>query len=367
MHITLFREDLLQPLQMVMGVVERRQTLPILSHVLLNVEDGMLQITATDLEVELQARIKLVHPAENSQITVPGRKLVDICRSLPDEAEVSLTLDKQQVTLKSGRSRFTLSTLPAEEFPFVEGEAANAEFNLPQNLLKEHIEHIQFAMAQQDVRYYLNGMLWQVGNGKFTNVATDGHRLALAEHSLDLGLSELCQVIVPRKGIIELGRLLEVSDDHVTVKIGTNHLIIDADSFTFTSKLIDGRFPDYQKVLPKAGNNILICDKEVIKQALVRASVLTNEKYRGVRFELSQNNLHITANNPEQEQAEDELEVNYSGDDLTVGFNVGYLIDVLNAINETQVKFTLSDTNAGVLVEAADNPDYTYVVMPMRL
>ncbi len=368
MKVTISREALLQSLQMSVGVVERRHTLPILAHVLFSVNGKELRVTGTDLEVQLLSYAQIESSDENFDITIPARKVIDICRSLPEHNEVELSFEKQMVTMRSGRGRYTLATLPASEFPNIEDDVPKLEFTLSRIDLKLLIEQIQFAMAQQDVRYYLNGMLWEIDNGILTAVATNGHRLALSSVKLDNSSLPSMSIIIPRKGIAELARLLESKEDDVVIKLSEQHACIVADDFTITTKLIDGRFPDYRKVVPRTGNKQLYVNKDELKQVLTRTSILCNEKFKGVRFELTNNFLRVTANNPQQEEAFEELDIDYSDDDLTVSFNVSYFLDVLNVINTDNVKITLTNAYSGVLIESEDEDDSAvYVIMPMRL
>ncbi len=366
MKFSVSREDFLKPLQLVVGVVERRQTLPILSNVLINLNDGQLSLTGTDLEVEIVGHLSLVSPAESGEITVPARKLMDICRSLPDGAEITLSEEGGRVQVTSGRSRFTLSSLPANEFPNVDDGPGKCEFSIEQSSLKQLIDHTAFAMAQQDVRYYLNGMLLEVGNDRVRAVATDGHRLAMMDTQIAGLPGELTQVILPRKGVIELSRLLS-DEGEVSMVLGNNHIRIATADFRFTSKLVDGAYPDYDRVLPKGGDKQMVGNREELKHAFSRTAILSNEKYRGVRLLLSEGQLTLVANNPEQEEAQEEVTVNYSSDELEVGFNVSYVIDVLNVLRGETARFTLSDANSSALIEDPENESAVYVVMPMRL
>lgn len=366
MKFIIDREALLKPLQMVAGAVERKQTMPILGNVLVDVNSHQLHITATDTEVELNARVTLGEPAEAGQITAPARKLIDICRSLPESASLTLTLKGEKLLVQSGRSRFSLATLPAEDFPNVDDTVAECEFTINSTLLARLIETTYFAMAQQDVRYYLNGLLLELRGSQITTVATDGHRLAFCHMAGAQDYGEQ-QVILPRKGVAELIRLLNQTDEDLSVSLTVNHLKIAAKGFTFTSKLIEGRFPDYQRVIPRQCPTQIEIDRDVLKDALTRASILSNEKYRGVRLELQDNLLKISANNPEQEEAEEELLINYSGKSVEVGFNVGYLVDVMNAMPEGGVNLGFTDTFNAVLIESKAEHPAGYVVMPMRL
>jgi len=366
MKFKIKRETLLKPLQFVIGVVERRQTLPVLSNLLLQADTGRISLTATDLEVELVANFDL-DVADGGEITIPARKFLDICRTLPDESELNVSFLNERVQVKSGKSRFTLSTLPATEFPVIEDIQVQKEFKLPQRELKKLIERTSFAMAQQDVRYYLNGLMLELKESQMRAVATDGHRLAISEVSADIDVQESYQVIVPRKGIQELARLLDDSDDMAIIQLGSNHIRIQLPELRFTSKLIDGKFPDYNKVLPRASDKFVKAEREVLKQSLVRTSILSNEKYRGVRLSFSNQQLSIQAHNPEQEEAEEEIAIEYTGDTVEIGFNVNYILDALNAIPEDNVTISLTDSNSSCLIEPNDAKDCRYVIMPMRL
>ncbi|UVE17822.1 DNA polymerase III subunit beta [Pseudomonas sp. LS44] len=367
MQFTIQREALLKPLQLVAGVVERRQTLPVLSNVLLVVEGQQLSLTGTDLEVELVGRVALEEPAEQGEITVPARKLMDICKSLPNDALIDIKLDEHKLIVKAGRSRFTLSTLPANDFPNVEEGPGSLNFTLSQSKLRRLIERTSFAMAQQDVRYYLNGMLLEVQTGVLRAVATDGHRLAMCAMEAGIEHADRHQVIVPRKGILELARLLTEQDGSVSIVLGQHHIRATTGEFTFTSKLVDGKFPDYERVLPRGGDKLVIGDRQALREAFSRTAILSNEKYRGIRLQLASGQLKIQANNPEQEEAEEEVAVNYNGAGLEIGFNVSYLLDVLGVMTTEQMRLILSDSNSSALLQEADNDDSAYVVMPMRL
>jgi len=366
MKFQIRREDLLVPLQNVIGAVEKKQTLPALANILIKADETQLSLTATDLEIELVTTANIV-AEESGETTLPARKLLDICRALPEEASISIAVDSDKAIVKTGRSRFTLATLPASDFPSLEKINVVAEFLLPQATLKELIEKTAFAMALQDVRYYLNGLLLEVSAGFLRAIATDGHRLAYCEKQADCDIEEIKQVIVPRKGIQELMRLLTDSDDSVNVMLGSNHIRIQTAEIRFTSKLIDGRFPDYNRVIPTDGQNRIIADRDSLRQALVRTSILSNEKYRGIRLIANENMLELQAQNPDQEEADVEVEVDYSGNGLEIGFNVNYLLDVLNVTDSSKVEAALRDSNSSCLVTYPDLPECKYVIMPMRL
>lgn len=360
------REDLLKPLQMVGGVVEKRQTLPILSNVLIRGEGGKISITATDLEMEVIAKADIPLEIEGA-ITVPVRKLQDTCKALQDSVGISFEVNQEKAILKSGKTRFTLTTLPAENFPVIETKTALLEFKLKQSELKKLIEQTQFAMAAQDVRYYLNGLLLEIAPKKLTTVATDGHRLALCSIAHDVMPTQNINAIIPRKAVMEISRLLEDKEDVVVVTVGENFIRFKLPELIFTSKLIDGQYPSYENVIPKGSNTVAIADKEAIKHCLIRTSILSNEKYRGIRLVLDKNQLVATANNPEQEEAEDEIEIDYQGDRLEIGFNVTYLLDAISAVRNEKVQINFTDANGSVLIQSPVNKDALYVVMPMRI
>jgi DNA polymerase-3 subunit beta len=365
MKFSATREAILKPLQTVVGVVERRQTMPILSNVLLSAEGGKLRVTATDLEVEMVADAE-VKVDSSGDVTVPGRKLHEICRALPEGTTVEVSLNGERLTVKAGRSRFTLSTLRAADFPTVEEIAAKQTLRLARKDLRKLIDKTHFSMAQQDVRYYLNGLLLETERKTLRAVATDGHRLALSEIALGSAAARDEQLIVPRKGVLELNRLLE-GDGDVELVLGANHIRVQIEGIRLTSKLIDGRFPEYGRVVPSQPKNVITADRNLLRQALQRTAILSNEKYRGVRLELSANSVTLQANNPEQEEAVETLEVDYSGDPMEIGFNVNYLLDALAAVDSEQVEFGVTDGNSSCLIRQPGGDTSKFVVMPMRL
>lgn len=364
MKLSAARDVLLKPLQAVIGVVERRQTMPILSNVLLVARDGQLSITATDLEVELVASAEM-DVETGGEITVSGRKLLDICKALPDDSSVNIALTGEKLAVRAGRSKFSLATLPAAEFPTVDDIKATQTITVPQAVLATLIDKTHFSMAQQDVRYYLNGMLLETSDKQLRAVATDGHRLALCQAGVDQEVGSE-QVIVPRKGVLELQRLLS-GEGSVDIELGSNHVRIQLEGIRFTSKLIDGRFPEYERVIPKESKNELTADKEVFRSALQRTAILSNEKYRGIRLIIRDSGVTLQAHNPEQEEAEEEVEVEYSGDDIEIGFNVNYLLDAVGAVDGEEVTLSVVDSNSSCLVREPGNNDARFVVMPMRL
>ncbi len=359
------REALLKPLQAVIGVVERRQTMPILSNVLMIAKDGQLSVTATDLEVELVAQTEVECQSEG-EITVSGRKLLDICRALPEGTMVSVSLSGEKLSVKAGRSKFNLVTLPAAEFPVVEDIKAGQVISVSQEVLGRLIEKTHFSMAQQDVRYYLNGMLLEASGNHLRAVATDGHRLALCQAEVAGDKMDDQQVIVPRKGVLELQRLM-TGDGDLDIELGANHVRIQLDGIRFTSKLIDGRFPEYDRVIPKESSNELKADRTEFRGALQRTAILSNEKYRGIRLVIRDSGVVLQAHNPEQEEAEEELEVEYTGEDIEIGFNVNYLLDALGAVEGDDVTLSVQDSNSSCLIRQPGKDDCTFVVMPMRL
>jgi len=365
MKLTASREDILTPLQSVIGVVERRQTMPVLANVLLSARDDKLSITGTDLEVELVATSS-VSVQMAGDVTVPGRKLLDIFKALPEKTSVTLTTEGDRVSLKGGRSRFTLSTLPAAEFPLVDEINAQQTLTVSQGEFRRLIDKTHFSMAQQDVRYYLNGMLLETEGKSLRAVATDGHRLALCETELETRAKTAQQVIVPRKGVLELQRILG-AEGNLELAVGTNHVRAQVGNIRFTSKLIDGRFPEYGRVIPANPSKTIEADKDVLRSALQRTAILSNEKYRGIRLILKSNVLTLQAHNPEQEEAEDQIEVAFDGDELEVGFNVNYLLDALAAIDGEKVEIGLTDANSSCLIRQPGTTNARYVVMPMRL
>ncbi len=365
MKFSAAREAILSPLQAVIGVVERRQTMPILANVLLSARGDELALTATDLEVELVAKAK-VSLQQGGEITLPGRKFLDIIRALPDGASVTVTIEGERATVRSGKSRFTLATLPASDFPTVEDIKAQQSLEIGQAALKRLLDKTHFSMAQQDVRYYLNGMLLEIAGKTLRTVATDGHRLAYCEAELENAAGTAQQVIVPRKGVLELQRLLG-TEGTVELAVGTNHVRAQIGDIRFTSKLIDGRFPEYSRVIPADPPKQVRADRDVLRAALQRAAILSNEKYRGIRLAVKENALVLQSHNPEQEEAEEELEVSYSGDEVEIGFNVNYLLDALAAVDAGEVQLGLTDANNSCLVTSPTVASAKYVVMPMRL
>lgn len=368
MKLTIQRATLLKPLQMISGVVEKRQTLPILSNVLVRVQNDTLSITATDLEIELIGSVLVDEVLQEGTTTVSARKLLDICRSLPEDATVKISLEGEQLILRSGSSRFVLTTLPAQDFPNVDSGPFVTQFSISESKFRKLIGKTHFAMGQQDVRHYLNGALVDINQGVIKSVATDGHRLAFSSVNEENTKDAKVRVILPRKSVLELIRLLDVnSENEITVCVGENHFRIATTDFTFTSKLINAQYPDYDKLIPRSVENSAVANREGLKQALVGASILSNEKFRGIRLHLDNNQLRVVANNPEQEEAEVMIDLDYKGAGLEIGFNAAYLLDVISAIASENIRWSFNNPNSGVLIEPFEKGDSLYVVMPMRL
>lgn len=366
MKFTIERSHLIKPLQQVSGALGGRPTLPILGNLLLKVEDNVLSMTATDLEVELISRVTLEGDFEAGSITVPSRKFLDICRGLPDSSIITVVLDGDRIQVRSGRSRFSLATLPAADFPNIEDWNSEVEVSVTQAELRGLIEKTQFSMANQDVRYYLNGMLFEIEGSTLRSVATDGHRMAVSQTALGADFAQK-QIIVPRKGVQELVKLLDAPEQPVTLQIGNSNVRAEVNNYVFTSKLVDGRFPDYRRVMPQNTTKTLEAGCDELRSAFSRAAILSNEKFRGVRVNLADSEMRITANNPEQEEAEEVLDVTFEGDALEIGFNVSYVLDVLNTLRCENVRISMSDANASALIENAQDDSAMYVVMPIRL
>ena len=365
--IKIDREALLKPLQAVSGIIERRHTLPILSNVLLIRQSTQVSLVVTDIEIEITASTQAA-PGEEKSITVGARKLLDILRALPEGSEITLSLQEKRLQLKSGKSRFNLQTLPPEDFPRLAApdETLN-KLTVPQKLLKSMIDLIQYAMAQQDIRYYLNGMLMVLEGSNLTLVATDGHRLGYVNRELGSGSHTRREVILPRKTIIELSKLLNDSDDQILIEISANQARFVFGGISLVSKMVDGKFPDYTRVIPKDQPKHLRLKRMDILSCLQRAAILTSDKFRGVRWVLSNGSLKIICTNTEQEEAQEELDVDYTGETLDVGFNVGYLLDVLNNLEVDEIDCGLGDANSSALITVPDKTDFKYVVMPMRI
>ena len=366
MQIQIEREKLLKPVSMVVGVVERRQTLPILSYLLLRATDGKISFTGTDLEVEMISEVE-GQVDKSGEATLPARKFFDICRALPENATVSLSKQGEKVIVKAGRSRFSLATLATTDFPKVETGSFKEAVSVSSHELKRLFERTAFCMAQQDVRYYLNGLYLETEGKRLRAVATDGHRMAVADTVCESSGSSSLQIIVPRKAIQEMGRFLADTDEELRLEISANHVRLAIKEATFTSKLIDGKFPDYTKVIPNNQSKLVHLNREAFRQALGRVAILANEKYRGIRLNLEEGRLKVTAHNPEQEEAVEEIETSYTGEALEIGFNVNYLMDATAAIESGEVVLGLNDSTSSCTIQAPGSESPQYIVMPMRL
>jgi DNA polymerase-3 subunit beta len=362
------RDALLKPLATVSGIVERRHTLPILANILIKKEGEKVSFLSTDIEVQIRTHADIGVGNENFSTTVAARKLLDILRALPEGGEVTLSHTAKKMTVQSGKSRFNLQTLPAEDFPTVsQPESYLATFSLPQKTLKHLIAMVHFSMAQQDIRYYLNGLLLVVDGKQVIAVATDGHRLAYCAVETDVESAERHEVIVPRKSILELQRLLDDSEAPVTIDIASNQVRFTFDTIELISKLVEGKFPDYQRVIPSGYSKSFDIGRDDWLRALQRVAILTSDKFKGVRFVLSEDAVKISSTNADQEDAQDEIEVVYPHGTLDIGFNVSYLLDVLNNLKTDKVTVSVGDSNSSALITLPENDDFKYVVMPMRI
>lgn len=368
MKFSVKREVLLKPLQLAAGVVERKQTMPILSHLLLSTDGRTLSFVGTDLEVELHGIAKLEQTSKTeSKITVPGKKILDICRALPENSVINVAEKNGRVTVSCGKSRFVMTSLPANEFPISPKQKSVMDFSIKQKTLRELIEKTSFAIPQQDVRQYLNGLLFEVKDGTIRTLATDGHRLAI--HSIESPVidTSFAQVIIPRKGVFELLRLLDNADEEVSVSFNNSFVKIEGENFIFISKLISGKFPNYNKIIPKRGDKKVEINCALLKQSLTRVGILSNEMFRSVHFKLDQNSLVLTTNNPDQEEAVEELGVEYQDEPLDTILNIGYLIDILNVAETESINVFFKSGGNGIVIEETNgDPDCLYVLMPIR-
>ena len=367
MNIKINRDTLLKPLSSVSGIVERRHTLPILSNLLLEAKQDKIVLTATDLEMQISLSVETAVGSELST-TISAKKLLDICRSLPENAEINMTPQESRIQVKAGKSRFNLQTLPAADYPVMSRAVGSASsvIKIGQRTLKRLFKQVEFAMAQQDIRYYLNGLLFEVSANRLNVVGTDGHRLSFTSTELSQNY-EKQELILPRKTVIELIKLLDESDEEVTIEIATGQVNFTFGDIRLISKVIDGKFPDYTRVIPAGHQNSFTVDRMTTLLSMQRASILSNEKYRGIRMVLGKDSLRLISTNSEQEEAEEELEISYPGDPLDIGFNVTYMIDVLNNVDSENIIFSFADANSSCLVTVPNDSNYKYVVMPMRI
>ena len=361
------QENIVAALQSVVGIVERRHTLPILANVMIQKTPQSVQLTSSDLEIQIRTEADLGGDNANFTTTVGARKLMDILRSMPSDQMVSLESQQNKLILKSGKSRFTLQTLPAEDFPLVqESPSFGPMFSIPQKTLKELLHQVSFAMAVHDIRYYLNGILFVAEGKQLSLVATDGHRLAYTSATLEVEVPKQ-EVILPRKTVLELLRLLSDKEGMIDMQFASNQAKFNFEGKQFVTKLVEGKFPDYNRVIPKNHKNTVTLGRVTLLNTLQRTAILTSDKFKGVRINLDTGLLRVAASNAEQEEAVDELEIDYNGDSIEIGFNVTYLIDVLTNMSQDMVRMDLADSNSSVLVTMAENPNFKYVVMPMRI
>ncbi len=361
------QNQILAALQSVSGIVERRHTMPILANVLIRKTGSQVQLTTSDLEIQIRTNADLGGDEGSFGITIGAAKLIDILRTMPADQTVSLENTAGKLLLKGGKSRFTLQSLPAEDFPLVQESAAfGPEFSVPQATLKSLLNQVVFAMAVHDIRYYLNGILFVAEGSKLSLVATDGHRLAFASASLDVEVPKQ-EVILPRKTVLELKRLLSDKEGDIQMQFANNQAKFVFEGMEFVSKLVEGKFPDYNRVIPKNHGNHVTLGRDALLKTLQRTAIMTSEKFKGVRLTLEPGLLRVANNNAEQEEAVDELDIDYSGQHIDIGFNVTYLIDVLSNMTTDMVKISLADGNSSALITNPDNEHFKYVVMPMRI
>jgi DNA polymerase III subunit beta len=361
------RDALLRPLQIVSGIVERRHTMPILANILIRKHGHQVSFLSTDIEIQITTQADIGVGDDAAETTVAARKLLDILRAMPDAGEVTLSLKDKRLNVQSGKSRFAVQTLDADGFPTVtEVPEFDAHVALPQKTLKHLFTMVHFSMAQQDIRYYLNGLLLVLDGPHVIAVATDGHRLSYCQVATEQNFERL-EVIIPRKTVVELQRLLEENDDPVSIHIASNQIKLKFADLTLISKLVEGKFPDFNRVIPKGYKNHFMIGREELLRSLQRAAIMTTDKFRGLRWIMSPNSLKIISVNPDQEEAVEEVEVVYDGDEVDIGFNVSYLLDILNNLKCEHLNVSLGDSNSSALITIPDNPDVKYVVMPMRI
>lgn len=361
------KETMLKPLQVVIGIVEKKQTLPILSNVLMEKQNGKIWFTATDLEIQITTCVEIDDTeSQGASITVGGKKLQEILRILPDQSKLSIDLKENKAQIKSNKSRFNLQTLPAQDYPKLSNQLENAKkISMPQKELKNLLFSVQYAMALQDVRYYLNGVLFVIEGNQVKVVATDGHRLAYNAGKIESAY-EKTEIIIPRKAVAELSKLLADTNDTIELEISPQQMKADFSGISLVTKVIDGKFPDYERVIPKYDNHLQL-ERISVLQSLQRAAILSNEKLRGVRFVLTEKNLSLISSNSEQEESQEDIETDYHGEALDIGFNVNYLLDGLNHISSEKATFSFGDPNSSILITTPENQEFRYVVMPMRI
>jgi len=369
MKFTIKRDIFLPAVQSVIGAIERRQTLPILNNLLIQVFNNQIIITATDLEIELKNTINLDGEFDNFEFTLPARKIADICKNIEEGSFINFRVTEENTIITTNKSKFTLSNLPSADYPKIENLNFGNKLTIEENKLKTIIHNVSFAMAQQDVRYYLNGVLFELTNEKITAVTTDGHRLALSETNTSSAISEVKQIILPRKSVIELQRILNDTSNIININIDNNHIQFKIGDIVLTSKLIDGKFPDYKRVIPLNNDKLVKISKGDLKQALIRSAIISNEKFKGAKFNFTKNLLTIETQNSERENSKEELIVDYTSDDLSIGFNISYILDVVNLTNNEYINLELKSPDTSCVIRLVDdeNIESIYVVMPMRI
>ena len=367
MDFYITKEEVVKALNTTLGVVEKRQTLPILANVLFDVDETKLKLTATDLESEISTISTISNFKSGGRVTAPAKKLSELCRLFSDLAEIHFYLDGENLKIETSTGKYNLATLPSEDFPVFESEELSNPISIKPQNLKSIINKTSFAMGNQDWRHYLNGLYLSLDNTTITSVATDAHRLALSTQNINESLSDSINGIVPRKSINEIAKLLNEDSENITLNLGPNSINISVAGTTFSSKLIEGKFPDYEQVIPSGESSTLVVDKKNLAESLSRVSVLSSEKYRGVRLVVSDGLINISANNPEQEQGEEQLSCNYSGEKIDIAFNVNYLQEILSSIDESNAEIHFFGSDKSCLITCPGTDDYKYVVMPLLI
>ena len=367
MDFYITKEEVVKSINQTLGVVEKRQTLPILSNVLFEVDESSLKLTATDLESEISTTSTISNFKSGGKITAPARKLSDLCRLMPDLAEIHFYLDGDNLKIETESGKYNLSTLPSEDFPVFETEDAQSQINISSQNLKNLITKTSFAMGNQDWRHYLNGLYMMIDDKVITTVATDAHRLAMATSSLNEASSESTSGIVPRKSINEIGKLVGDESENVVIQLGQTSIAANVSGTTFVSKLIEGKFPDYEQVIPSGESSLLVVDRKNFSESLSRVSVLSSEKYKGVRIITKKDSLNISANNPEKEQGEENLSCEYQGEEIDIAFNVNYLQEILSTIDSEKIEINFFGSEKSCLITDPNSENLKYVVMPLLI
>ena len=367
MDFYITKEEVVKSINLTLGVVEKRQTLPILSNVLFEVDESSLKLTATDLESEISTTSTISNFKSGGKITAPARKLSDLCRLMPDLAEIHFYLDGDNLKIETESGKYNLSTLPSEDFPVFETEDTQSQINISSQNLKNLITKTSFAMGSQDWRHYLNGLYMMIDDKVITTVATDAHRLAMATSSLNEASSESTSGIVPRKSINEIGKLVGDESENVVIQLGQTSIAANVSGTTFVSKLIEGKFPDYEQVIPSGESSLLVVDRKNFSESLSRVSVLSSEKYKGVRIITKKDSLNISANNPEKEQGEENLSCEYQGEEIDIAFNVNYLQEILSTIDSEKIEINFFGSEKSCLITDPNSENLKYVVMPLLI